>query len=387
MRRNLIASVATLGALIVSGCASPLAQGPAVTGADVRAERNRQLHFAVESYAQEALRLRAITWRISRAGLDFCPTIHADWGLKWWRRSDFPSSLRRSAATVFGVDKGLKIAWVAPNGPAHAADVREGDRVIAINGRKPETRRRRLAQQIARARDSGRLDLTLQRGGATLERAIAPVTVCAYDLVYENTYDFNAYADGETLYVTRALVDRMPSDDALAFVIGHELAHNALGHLRSSSVNHTLGALAGATLDVAVFAMGLPTGGYFKRVGQRLGWNLYSQGFEREADYLGAYLAARAGYAPGKATGAMEAISLENPASAVFARTHPTTSERAVRLKAIAEEIARKTAQGRPLIPDGLGPKRLRPHPEIDTVPARAVSPDAGSPDAGAPNA
>ena len=36
---------------------------------------------------------------------------------------------------------------------------------------------------------------------------------------------------GRTLYFSRRLLERMPDDDAAAFVIAHELAHHRLGHI------------------------------------------------------------------------------------------------------------------------------------------------------------
>src|SRR5438874_44601 len=36
---------------------------------------------------------------------------------------------------------------------------------------------------------------------------------------------------GRTIYVSRRLFERLPDDDAAAFVIAHELAHHDLGHI------------------------------------------------------------------------------------------------------------------------------------------------------------
>lgn len=44
--------------------------------------------------------------------------------------------------------------------------------------------------------------------------------------------DHNAFtAQGRTVYISRRLLERLPDDDAAAFVIAHELAHHRLGHL------------------------------------------------------------------------------------------------------------------------------------------------------------
>jgi Zn-dependent protease with chaperone function len=44
--------------------------------------------------------------------------------------------------------------------------------------------------------------------------------------------DHNAFtAQGRTVYLSRRLLERLPDDDAAAFVIAHEMAHHRLGHL------------------------------------------------------------------------------------------------------------------------------------------------------------
>ena len=68
----------------------------------------------------------------------------------------------------------------------------------------------------------------------------------------------NAYADGSAITFSPVLCEALPGDEQLAIIVGHEIAHNLLGHYKKG--------LAG-------------------RKDQ-----------EREADYYGLYLAAYAGY-------------------------------------------------------------------------------------------
>ena len=39
---------------------------------------------------------------------------------------------------------------------------------------------------------------------------------------------------GSYVYISRRLLERLPSDDATAFVLAHEIAHHDCGHLRFS---------------------------------------------------------------------------------------------------------------------------------------------------------
>jgi beta-barrel assembly-enhancing protease len=77
----------------------------------------------------------------------------------------------------------------------------------------------------------------------------------------------------------------------------------------------------------------------------------FSVNFEREADYVGAYYATRAGY---DLTGAEEiwrAFSLENPDDIRIGRTHPVTPVRFVQMQKVVAEIADKTAPQRSIGP------------------------------------
>lgn len=126
---------------------------------------------------------------------------------------------------------------------------------------------------------------------------------------------------GPWIYVARSFVDRL-SDDALAFVMGHEMAHHDLGHL--------------ALTAVAAARMG------------------HSQRMERMADAHGLALAHRAGFAP---RAALEAFAPElwlpeeeRPPrwpEAVerwldrFRHTHPPPEQRRALLERLVETIER----------------------------------------------
>jgi len=97
---------------------------------------------------------------------------------------------------------------------------------------------------------------------------------------------------------------------------------------------------------------GIYTDGTFGRHLAKAGSLAYSVQFEREADYVGAYYAARAGY---DLTGVEEfwrAMGAVHPDSIRFATDHPTTPTRFVQLREVAAEIADKKRRHLPLVPD-----------------------------------
>jgi predicted Zn-dependent protease len=101
-----------------------------------------------------------------------------------------------------------------------------------------------------------------------------------------------------------------------------------------------------------VFCLAVFPPAAFNKQLTRAGARAFSIGFEREADYVGAYYAARAGYELAGAEEVWRAISLETPESIRIAGTHPVTPVRFVQMQKVAAEIADKQRRNAPLIPE-----------------------------------
>ena len=91
-------------------------------------------------------------------------------------------------------------------------------------------------------------------------------------------------------------------------------------------------------------------------MGMQAGAIAYAKDFEAEADYLGTYLAARAGFEISDAPLLWRRMAVEHPGSIGrgFMATHPSTPERATALARTVEEIEGKIASGQPLVPERL---------------------------------
>lgn len=162
----------------------------------------------------------------------------------------------------------------------------------------------------------------------------------------------NAYTDGQRIVLYAGIVDIAKTDAQLAVIIGHELAHANLGHGEKRMVNRLIGAAGGLAIDSSFALGGISTGGVFTRELAKAGQLAYSVGFEREADYVGAYYAVRAGYDLAGAEEIWRMMGLKHPASIQFARTHPATPTRFIQMQKVAAEIAAKKARGEALNPD-----------------------------------
>jgi predicted Zn-dependent protease len=152
--------------------------------------------------------------------------------------------------------------------------------------------------------------------------------------------EVNAFAlPGGYIYVSRALLALTNSEDELANVIGHELAHVAARHAAQRETRAVgvgllsmLGAIAAGALGGADAAQ------VAGQIGQVAGAGLiasYSRDQEREADQLGQELCARAGWNPGAMAGFLRALERQSqlerggPQRPGFFDSHPATPERA----------------------------------------------------------
>jgi len=176
---------------------------------------------------------------------------------------------------------------------------------------------------------------------------------CLFDVELDKEGSgFNAYADGSNVVIGRKLMELITREDHLAFIVAHEFAHNIMNHLQDLQTNVMGGAILGAVLDAAVSgAGGVGTGGGFSKLGAQMGQLSYSPAYEHEADYIGLYIMANAGYNLDEAPNVWRLMAAINPDAIYTRTTHPTTAERLVTMRKVVDEIKQKKIQKQPLIP------------------------------------
>ena len=82
-------------------------------------------------------------------------------------------------------------------------------------------------------------------------------------------------------------------------------------------------------------------------VGAYVGARAYSQSYELEADTVGAYVAARAGYDPGVAPPIFGRPALANPGGPPILASHPASAQRQATVARVAADIRAQAAAGR----------------------------------------
>jgi len=313
---------------LVPACA-PVSQLPRIGNADVSAESETMRRLVVEQHLADVERLHRIVYPILAANASLCDT---------------------RVAYAAGLDDRLSIIAVAPNSPAAKAGMARGDRLVAVGGTAlapTHSARDEMAKLLA---DTGPVaTFTLDRATSSGERARRDVTVarepiCDMQSRVMVSEIINAYATGSELVATTGLLRFLPDDSEFAVIVGHEIAHNIQGHSATGVGNPRIATLMDFFNSVWSAKPKEGSGAQTP----------ISQAYEAEADYVGLYLIARAGFPPAAAQNVYRRFAISTPSS-IVARpdsSHPATPTRVVLLGEAAREIDAKRMAGLPLIPE-----------------------------------
>lgn len=255
----------------------------------------------------------------------------------------------------------------------------------APTAKTPDISQAELAQEIAREHDFvnqqqlkkqqhalekkaemetrlARVGSRIMEGGVRLCPFIAhDKSKCLFQFHLQDGHAINAYADGGNIFITPAMMNFLKNDDELAVILGHEYAHNLMGHIAAQHENQMAGMLVGTTLDVLAAVGGFGTGSLFSNAGSQIGALSYSQQFESEADYIGLYIAANSGFDISDAADIWRRLSLKDPKLIDMATTHPTNPHRFLAMNKTIAEIEGKEQRSEPLIPKFKPKKQAEP--------------------------
>lgn len=192
----------------------------------------------------------------------------------------------------------------------------------------------------------------LQRVDAAFKQATIPLP---FPVFVQESNDINAYADGTKIVVFTGLLDFVDSEGQVAYVLGHELAHNVRGHIAKQygmivglvvvntalsldyryQPGHERDVEATEVVQDATLAM-LATS--------------YGRIHEYDADRNGVYAMVQAGYDPHDAVRFQEKL-LERygkgqALGGIFS-THPPSQKRTEQMRHIVEDEYEQDASGR----------------------------------------
>jgi hypothetical protein len=294
-------------------------------------------------------RVAAAVYRLAFAGRAFCPVPFPLTGIAFHHLGEYQPDDRPALARRFGLARGPGILGVVPESPAAAAGLRAGDVLLRINelpvragpapGSAPASAKWRAGMeaaedQLEQALRVGPAQLLLLRGGTALvEARLTAVPGCPARVRLARSGQHNAFATRRHVILTSATLAFVASDDELAVVLGHELAHVILGHPER--------------LERERVPKGLLRG--VGRNADRI------RATEEEADRLGLKLAWAAGYDPAAAIPFWRRYYARFDGPQLF-RTHPSLPARERLIRQILAELEpgpQRPELGKGALPEG----------------------------------
>ena len=305
--------------LCLPGCTHLSTRLPDVPASVFSAEQVFQEKQIFDEIARHQARLQKLSFQILSANQDICKKTEPNIGAITHSLKSYSKKLRPAAERELGATDKPKVLFVRTGSPAEKAGLEPGDYLKDSNG-KTLTLPGKKATEFLKAGGG----FTRERGNETTLISFEPETQCDYPVHLKMSPAINAYANGKTIVVTAGMMDFAQSDDELALIIGHELAHNEMGHIRKIITNYALS----------------------------LGATRYTRPFESEADYAGLYYMARAGFDIENVEDIWRRLAKTSAGPIARAKTHPTFPDRYVRLAAAREEIKTKRQAGTELVPN-----------------------------------
>ncbi|WP_022956340.1 M48 family metallopeptidase [Perlucidibaca piscinae] len=206
-------------------------------------------------------------------------------------------------------------------------------------------------EELTQARSKNRLNTdkaNLERIRKIADRLIPGVAAFRNDALgwqwevnLETREELNAYCapGGKIMFFTGIITKLKLTDDEIAAIMGHEMAHALREHGRER-MSHAYAQSAGINLIGAVTGMSQGTGQLLQTAAQ-VGLSLpHSRGQETEADVLGLELLARAGYNPNAAVTLWQKMAAATGGSSgSFLSTHPGSGQRIQSLQAAIPRV------------------------------------------------
>jgi predicted Zn-dependent protease len=191
------------------------------------------------------------------------------------------------------------------------------------------------------SRDRDRI-AQLQRIGDRLSKVVFwDMPDAEWEFVVFDVPQINAFAmAGGKVGVFSGLYEIAKTDDQVASVIAHEIAHVTAKHVHEKlsqelAVNTvgTVGAIGLGVSGAPILTQAALSSAYGLTTG--VGALAFDRKKEMEADYIGLMYMARAGYDPEQSVVVLEALDAQsagNPAPPAFLSTHPSHPERILQL-------------------------------------------------------
>ena len=317
----------------------------------VHSEAEVQRTIALESLFFDEIRINRVSFPLLKTALPLTGKPARPYlGIYFANKHSFQQHFQETASKYYGVEEQLTILDVVPHSPADESGLMKGDILLSLNqevlpvgGKAPQLMDSILTRHLAPNEPCA---LSIVRGDQILHLDIVPAAIADYETVLSRKQNVNARATGKKIIINRGLLRFAETDNELALVISHEIAHNVMRHVRAVMTNYAIGTL----VDVAATSAGVITA---NSIGVSAALS-QAKAFEAEADYIGLYIMAQAGLPIDNAPRFWRRMSALYPGTIRkhLISTHPPSPERSVALEESIKEIQSKRKTGQPLTPN-----------------------------------
>ncbi|MEC7734892.1 MAG: M48 family metallopeptidase [Pseudomonadota bacterium] len=344
--------------LILNSCGTPTTVIKRGQIEEIDKERIIMQGIALNTYYKRLERINNLAYPLLLESIDFCKNnIKYDLGIKTISLNQIDKRFQNAASDKLFITEEQKVLFVIKDSPGYIAGIRSGDIIKTLSSKSFKWVNDDIFLNNERKNYSKeKVEITIKRKNlidanntSTIDKIltfnIKPNAICGYGVFLVQDDSLNAYADGKNLYVTQGMLRFIDEDKELQFILAHELAHNTEGHISKRTNNSILGTI----LDIAAAGAGIDTRGSFGAIGAQM----YSQDFEREADYVGLYILAKSKIESTNIENFWRKLAAESPGSTInYNSSHPTSPERWANIKETQKEIRYKEENGIDLKPE-----------------------------------
>lgn len=184
---------------------------------------------------EQMVRLADVGYRLSGAALSLCPVDAARTGLLIDYAGAYPKADRPAISQMLGLSDLPQIAAVVPGSAAAEAGLRAGDDIVSLDGTAatalaagdgdPALLADKIEERLAGTARNTPVALVVRRAGAQVSVTMHPDRGCSARFIIDTGKGMSGFSDPDNVGLGYDLVQFTRTDDELALIAGHELAH------------------------------------------------------------------------------------------------------------------------------------------------------------------
>lgn len=247
-----------------------------------------------------------------------------------------PFVLEERPLKNFHSEGSIVIAEIIDQDCIRGADIKMNDTIVAVDGIPVHSMKD--VEKALRGISNEQVKLTTSREGEkSIDQQVALLKLWrnfTFHVGGKSTA-IAAYTDGrENIYVSQAMLRYIKSDDELAFILAHEIAHIELGHYANMAITNTLAIIPAVFAGAFVEREIKHSGGITTSLAYQTIRSPFSKEREIAADERALYYLKAGGFDmdAGKKLLKRFAVELPTTTQASFISTHPASPERLERL-------------------------------------------------------